>query len=345
MGYEHIEADHAVFVCRQNGVLSIIILYVDDITMTGNSLDVIDRDKEALKQCYQMTDLGEISWILGIHVTRDREAGWIALSQQKYIEEILERFGKSDVRPITTPAVANEHLVKLDSPEVNTKSYQGALGALMYLMLGTRPDLAYAVGTLSRYAANPGHDHQRALERVFRYLRGTCDYELTYRRGTDSGLTLYGFTDADWASDVNDRRSTSGYAFFLAGGAISWSSKKQTSITLSSTEAEYIAGTHGAKEAVWLRQFLEQIHFPPSSPTDMYMDNQSAIAIAKNPEFHDRTKHIDVCHHFLRKKVEDKQINLEYIPTNDQIADVLTKGLSREKHDKFMMGMGVHRPN
>jgi hypothetical protein len=152
-----------------------------------------------------MTDLGEISWILGIHIMQDREAGWITLSQQKYIEEILEHFGKSDVRPITTPAVANKHLIKLDSPEVDTKSYQGTLGALMYLMLGTHPDLAYTVGTLGHYAANPGHDHQCTLERVFHYLCGTHNYKLAYRHGTDSGLTLYGFTNTDWASNVNDQ--------------------------------------------------------------------------------------------------------------------------------------------
>ena len=174
----------------------------------------------------------------------------------------------------------------------------------MYLMLGTRPDLAYAIGALGRHAANPGPDHQRALERVYRYLRATHDYQLFYQRGSDSGTTLHGFVDADWGSDVNDRKSTSGYAFMLAGGAISWSSKKQTSVALSSTEAEYIAGTHGAKEAIWLRQFLEQIHFPPSSPTILHIDNQSAIVIAKNPEFHDRTKHIDIRHHFLRKTQE-----------------------------------------
>jgi hypothetical protein len=151
--------------------------------------------------------------------------------------------------------------------------------------------------------------------------------------------------DTDWGSNINDHKSTSSYAFMLAGGAISWSSKKQTSVTLSSTEAKYIAGTHSAKEAVWLRQFLEQIHFCPTAPTNIHINNQSAITIAKNPEFHDHTKHINICHHFLCKKVEEKQINLKYVSTNTQVTDILTKGLSCKKHDRFTTGMGVCHPN
>jgi hypothetical protein len=344
MGYVRTECDHAVFIRFQNGKLSIIALYVDDFTMACDDLQVILRDKEELKKYYNMTDLGEISYILGMHVTRDREAGRIELSQQKYIEEILERFGKSDVRPISTPALANEHLIKLSSPEVDVKSYQRALGAIMYPMLGTRPDLAYAVGALGRHAANPGEDHERALDRVFRYLQATKDWHLTYQRGTPGGLTLTGYVDADWANELSDRSSTSGYVYRLAGGAISWSSKKQSSIALSSTEAEYIAGAHAAKEVVWLRRLLNELGLPDDDPTVLQMDSQSAIAIAKNPQFHDRTKHIEVRHHFLRRKVEDGEIELDYIPTNDQVADALTKGLNREKHTRFAREMGLCRP-
>jgi hypothetical protein len=290
-----------------------------------------------------MTDLGEISYILGMHVTRDREAGRIKLSQQKYIKEILERFGKSDVRPISTPVLANEHLIKLSSPEVDVKSYQRALGTIMYPMLGTRPDLAYAVGALGRHAANPGEDHQRALDRVFRYLQATKDWRLTYQRGTPGGHTLTGFVDADWANDLSDRSSTSGYVYKLTGRAISWSSKKQSSIALSSTEAEYIASAHAAKEVVWLRRLLAELGLSIDDPTVLHMDSQSAIAIAKNPQFHDRTKHIEVRHHFLRRKVEDEEIELNYVSTNEQVADALTKGLNREKHSKFAKEMGLSR--
>ena len=158
----------------------------------------------------------------------------------------------SDARPITTPMLANEHLIKLSLPEIDAKSYQCALGVLMYPMLGTHPDLTYSVTILGQHAANPGPNHQHALECVFRYLRAMRNHQLVYQCGTDAGITLHGFTDADWGSDVNDQRSTSSYVLMLAGGAISWSLKKQSAVALSSTEAKYIAGTHAAKEVIWL---------------------------------------------------------------------------------------------
>jgi hypothetical protein len=344
MGYTPTNADHAVFTRTKDGTPSIIALYVDDITMACKSLKVINEDKEMLKKTYQMTDLGEITWILGMHVTRDRDAGWIALSQERYVNDVLERFGKANIKPISTPTTPNEHLIKLDSPEVDTKSYQSAIGALMYPMLGTRPDLAYTVAALGRHAANPGEEHLHALDRAFRYLRATSDRRLVFQRGTQDGSRLHGYVDADWASDVNDRKSTSGFVFMLAGGAISWSSKKQPSVALSSTEAEYIAGAHATKEAIWLKNLVSEIWKDQikNSPITLYIDNQSAIAIAKNPEFHDRTKHIEVRHHFLRQQVDSKSIELKYLPTDKQVADVLTKGLAREKHERFTANMGVH---
>ena len=170
MGYCRTTADYAVFTRTTEGPTSIIALYVDDITMVCRDLDSIQQDKAALQKQYQMTDLGEIAWILGMHVTRDRKAGWIALSQEKFSREILERFGKSDVRPISTPTLANKHLTKLKSAEVDVKQYQRAIGALMYPMLGTHPDFPYTIAALGRHAAMPGPDHQRTLDWAFRYL-------------------------------------------------------------------------------------------------------------------------------------------------------------------------------
>jgi hypothetical protein len=249
----------------------------------------------------------------------------------------------ADARPICSPTLANEHLVKIASPEIDVRSYQSAIGALMYPMLGTRPDLAYTVAALGRHSATPGSDHERALDRAFRYLRATSDWQLVFQRGTPGGTVLHGFVDADWASDVNDRKSTSGFVFMLGGAAISWSSKKQTSVALSSTEAEYIAAAHATKEVVWLRRLLTELGLNLRPPTVLHVDNQSAIAIARNPEFHDRTKHIEVRHHFLRHKVEGEEIRLEYTPTDDQVADVLTKGIVHAKHERFSGAMGIRR--
>ena len=156
------KADHTVFTRMRNGTLSIIALYVDDSTMASGDLESISQDKASLRERYEMTDLGDLSWILGMHVTCDRDAGWIAISQQKHIEETLERFGKSDICPISTPTLANERLIKISSPEIDVKSYQSAIGALMYPMLGTCLDLAYTVAALGRHSASPGEEHERA---------------------------------------------------------------------------------------------------------------------------------------------------------------------------------------
>jgi len=211
----------------------------------------------------------------------------------------------------------------------------------MYPMLSTQLDLAYAIRALGRHTANPGEEHKWALDWVFCYLQATKDWHLTYQHGAPEGLTLTGFVDADWANELSDRSSTSGYVYQLAGGAISWSSKKQLSIALSSTEAEYIAGVHATKEVVWLRQLLAELGLLDDDPTILHIDNQSAMAIAKNPQFYDRTKHIEVWHHFLCHKVEDGEIRLEYVPTGDQVADALIKGLNQEKHNKFAREMGL----
>ena len=170
-------------------------------------------------------------------------------------------------------------------------------------MLGTWPDLAYAVRALGRHAANPREKHVQALERVFRYFQVTKDWRLIFQCGTSEGTTLTGFVNADWANELSNRSSTSGFIYKLARAMISWSSKKQLSITLSSTEVEYITRAHTAKEVIWLRQLLAELGIPDHNPTTLHMDNQSTMAIAKNPQFHNQTKHIEVQHHFLQHKV------------------------------------------
>jgi hypothetical protein len=233
---------------------------------------------------------------LGIRIAQDCSAGWITLSQEKYIDDILEHFKRSNTCPISTPTLPNKHLTKLNSPKVDMKLYQHMVGTLMYTMLRTCPDLAYMVATLGHHAANPGDDHQQALNRTFQYLRATKDSCLVFQHGTPNGSTLTGYVDADWASNVNNQKSTSGFVFMLSGAAVSWSSKKQPSVALSSTEAKYIAAAHMAKKCVWLRWLLTELGLPSHLATPLHMDNQSAITIAitHNSEFHDWTKHIEV---------------------------------------------------
>ena len=340
MGYQCTEADHAVFM-HGRGDTSIIALYVDDITMAGTNLKAINQDKESLKRFYKMTNLGDLSWILSMHVVHDHAEGWISISQEKYSNDVLERLGKADCQPMVTPMLAGEHLAKVSAPEVDVKSYQSMVGALMYSMLGTWPDLAFVVGSLGRHSVRPGVEHQHALECTLHYLCGTSDYSLTFQCGTPKGTELVGYVDTDWASNVNDRKSTSGFVFMLGGAAVSWGSKKQTLVTLSSTEVEYIAAAHAAKEAIWLRCLLPKLRESLKLPTTLFINNQSAMVIAQNPEFHNRMKHIEVQYHFLQQVVDDGEIHLEYLPTREQIVDILTKGLSREKHKVFVRKMGL----
>ena len=215
------------------------------------------------------------------------------------------------------------------------------LGSLMYSAIGTRPDISFAVNTLAQHASAPGEAHLRALKRIFHYLIGTKNYKLIFN-GRTKDRTLIGFVDADWAGDANSRRSISGYVFFLNGTPVSWAAKKQPSISLSSTESEYMASSLATREAVYLRQFLVELGFRQIGPTPILIDNQSAIAIARNPEFHARTKHIEVRHHYVREKLEDGIIDLQYCPTADQTADILTKPLSLIKHEKFVKNLTLH---
>lgn len=239
----------------------------------------------------------------------------------------------------------NSKLTKLSEaePDINVKLYQSMLGSLMYAMIGGHPDLAFSVGTLSKHSTTPGTQHLQAIKRVYRYLRGMLDLRLAYRStppgARDSISTaLTGYVNADWASNTIDRRSTSGYIFVLSGSAISWSSKCQSFTAFSSTEAKYMATSNTTKEAIWLRAFLSELG---CLPVPLLIDNQSAIALIKNPEHHERTKHIDVRYHFIRDSYDNAVIDPEYIPTRDQVADTLIKALAREKHQRFLDGLGL----
>ena len=248
-----------------------------------------------------------------------------------------------DCKPVTTPFA--EKLSKEMSPssseeieKMQNVPYQSAVGSLMYAMLGTRPDISYSVGVISQYSSNPGEQHWRAVKRIFRYLKGTMNYSLEYRR---SDQVTHGYSDADWAGNLDNRRSTTGYAFIMNNAAISWASKRQPTVALSTTEAEYMALAQATKEAIWIQRFLDEVGVKLPTRMTIYSDNQSAISLAKNSTFHARTKHIDIRHHFLREKIENGEIEICFCGTESMTADVLTKGLCREKHEKFSFDISI----
>ena len=314
--------------------------HVDDMLILAKGLAVKARMKQEIAKRFETKDLGKVHHFCGFEITRDRLSRTITVAHNRYFTIIIKRFGLENACPSPTPMAANLQLDRLENPTVDTHHYQSMLGSLMYASIGTRPDISFAVNTLAQHASAPGEPHLQVLKRIFRYLAGTKEYRLVFN-GRAKDHSLVGYVDADWAGDSNSRRSISGYVFLLGGCPISWAAKKQPSISLSSTESEYMASTLATREAVFLRQFLVELGFRPTGPTPIFADNQSAIALAHNPEFHACTKHIEVRHHYIREKLEDRVIDLKFTPTGDQIADIFTKPLLIGKHSKFVHGLSL----
>lgn len=353
IGFRVNEADPGVFSAHNGDDTTILAIHVDDCMITGSSPDLIVKYKRELNARYALTDLGPIHWLLGIKVTRDREARTISLSQTSYVDTILSRFSLSDAKPVASPITPGADLSKEDAPKDATEAahmkktpYREAIGSLMYAAVATRPDITFAVNTLSQFLNNPGELHWQAVKRVFRYLAGTKTFTLTYGNERHA---LLGYTDADGASQFH-RHAISGYAFIIDGGAISWASRKQEIVTLSTAESEYVAATHAAKESIWLKRLIESLFkttrspsCPTTTPITLYCDNQAAIRLASDDNYHARTKHIDIRYHFIRKCIADKFINIKYCPTDDMTADILTKALPKHKVALHSHTLGICR--
>lgn len=340
IGFKQSTSDPCVFV-RSRQDLEILAVYVDDLILITESTESMDELKQALKTRYKMKDMGELSYILGISVVQEKEKNCVFLHQKHYIETILQKYGMNNANPITTPADTNVKLIKDDgvSKPVNPSTYQSMVGSLLYAAMATRPDIAHAVSVVSKFNANPNAAHLTAVKRILRYLKGTVNLALKYER-SESG-TLIGFSDADWAGDQDDRRSTTGKILFLSGGAVSWFSKKQATVALSTAEAEYVAVSQAAQEGTWLKRLLTDLGMSDSS-TVILEDNQGAIAIAKNPVNHSRTKHIDIRYHYIRECVQNGQIQVQYCPTIDMKADILTKPLTRQRFECLRRKIGLY---
>ncbi|KAJ1300258.1 hypothetical protein OPQ81_005086 [Rhizoctonia solani] len=326
MGFTRCEMDHAVFWRREDKSLAIIPAHVDDMLVAGTPRAYLEGVKAELAKSLDIVDLGEPRMFVGVEIERDREAGTLKISQRRYIDDILKRFGMEGCKSCVTPMAETPNLPKLDSPTIDRTLYQRGVGSLMYAVISTRPDIAYSTGLLAQHAANPGKEHWAALQRVLRYLRGTRDVGIVYDRSKPSELV--GFVDADYAGDPHTSRSTSGWTFKMAGGSVAWSSRKQPTISLSSTEAEYVAAASAARELIWIRSILSELGFLENGPTTVFTDNQSSMALAKNPSHHQNTKHIRVKYHFIREMIELKEVELKFIPTDKQIADLRNAALS-----------------
>ncbi|KAI5323652.1 hypothetical protein L3X38_032724 [Prunus dulcis] len=315
----------------------ILCLYVDDLIYTSTNPRMAEVFKKNMMKEYEMTDLGTMRYFLGIQVQQSDEG--IFISQGKYAENLLKKFNMLKSKPMDTPMAINLKLTSNDgAPKFDASIYKSVVGSLIYLT-NTRPDIVHAVSVVSRFMSDPSNHHFAAVKRILRYIQGTKGYGIRYTQ--EKKAHLVGYTDSDWAGAIDDRKSTSGHVFFLGSKVISWSSKKQSTVALSTTEAEYISATSAACEAVWIRRILADLRQEQNTPTKLYCDNMSTIAMTKNPVFHSRSKHIELRHHFIRKLVEDGEIELKFCGTDEQIADVFTKALPREKFYYFRERLNV----
>ena len=315
----------------------IYVVWVDDIIVVADSNKMMNYGKNILKNNFKMKDMGEISNFLGIKFKRYSD-GSCSMEQGHYLESILEKYGMMSCKPRATPCEVKLSAYHSEDDEIGNESkYRAIVGSLIYAMTCTRPDLSWIVTKLSQHLSKPTVGDWAILKHVLRYVKGTLDYKLMFRK-SGSNLRLVGFSDSDWASSEDDRRSTTGYYFSLSdvGPAISWKSRKQSTVALSSCEAEYMALTEATQEAIYLKQvYSDLVRESYDDPIQLYGDNQGSLALIKNPVRHNRTKHIDIRYHFIREHFLNNLIAVSYVETENNVADVMTKAMTQFKLRKF----------
>ncbi|CAL2274238.1 unnamed protein product [Prunus armeniaca] len=334
-GFIQSKADYSLFTRKVGKSFTTLLIYVDDILITGNDIDAINSLKSFLHTRFRIKDLGDLKYFLGIEVSRSKKG--IYVSQRKYALEILKDYGFLGARPVDFPmeeAKLSDKGELLKDPE----KYRRLVGRLLYLTI-TRPDITYSVHVLSRFMHQLRLPHMDAALRVVRYLKSTPGQGLLFQ--SDNKLDLIAYCDSDWAGCLITRRSTTGYCVFLGNSLISWRTKRQRTVSLSSAEAEYRAMASTCCEVTWLRFLLQDLHLPSSEASHMYCDNQAALHIAANPVFHERTRHIEMDCHFIRDKIIDGTVSTWHVNSSQQLADTFTKPLGKEKFSAMLRKLGV----
>ena len=329
-----------------------VAIYVDDITFTGTT-NKMDEFEKALSNAFDIKHGGELKWILGMKVERDIENRKSVINQELYIRGVLEQYGMEDSNPTPIPMYPKPIPSKsmgpqneIEKAEMAKFPYRNAIGSLSYAAVCTRPDISYAVSKLAQYCENPGIDHWKAIKQILRYLRETTTIGLEFNFSGDTSMTLRGYSDSDWASCIDTRRSTTGYVFMFNTSPISWNTKRQDTVAMSSTEAEYMALAASAQEAIFLKMITKDLNirkmcvqietepkeheqFPDTvrECTEILSDSTGAIQLAQNPTQHSRTKHIDIKHHFIRERIETGDLGVYHVPGRENPADMMTKAL------------------
>jgi hypothetical protein len=340
-GFRKCSVEYGVYVKKSDDQhMLIICLYVDDLLVTGSSLVEIKNFKSQMQSEFEMTDLGKLTYFLGMELLET--SGGIVLHQAKYAKEILRKFEMIDCNSSVTPADTKVKIEDDDTSEaVVSTMFRQLVGSLRYLCQ-SRPDISYAVGYISRFMSKPLKSHFLAAKRILRYINGTVHYGVLFPYSSNrETLELVGFSDADWCGDKIERKSTSGYLFKFQGAPVSWCSKKQPVIALSSCEAEYVAGSLASCQANWLQSLLSEMGIIEDITVVLNLDNKSAINLAKNPISHGKSKHIETRFHFLRDQVSKGKLKLEFCSSEDQQADIMTKAVKRDQFLKLRREMGV----
>ncbi|KAD4385441.1 hypothetical protein E3N88_25609 [Mikania micrantha] len=338
-GFERCKLEQAVYKKETSQDLTLVAIYVDDLLVTGSNQEKITKFKLQMEQKFEMSDLGLLTYYLGLEVVQD-ETG-IKVTQKNYAKKILKMVGLEDCNATKFPMEPGLKLKKDDgSKSVDATEYRKIFGSLRYLT-HTRPDLLYAVGYTSRYMQEPKSNHQQAVKQILRYIKGTIDLGIHYQKGGEEGLM--GYSDSSYSVDQDDGKSTTGAVFFYNEKPITWLSQKQQTVALSSCEAEFMAATSAACQAIWLRGLIAEITGREEQQVIIKVDNKSAIALMKNPVFHGRSKHINTRFHYIRECVERNQIKVEHISGEEQRADILTKALPKIRFAEMRNLLGVDK--
>ncbi|BES89629.1 Reverse transcriptase (RNA-dependent DNA polymerase) [Nesidiocoris tenuis] len=339
LGFKRSQQDSCFFIRKRNGNMILVALYVDDGLVATTDPQELQEFIKELKAEFKIT-VKDANFYLGIEINQ-KEDGSVTINQQNYIKKILQRFNMFECSPAPTPIIkdSTQSGGEDSNKEPVNFPYRQAVGALMYVMTATRPDIAYAVGVVARNLENPSNDDVVRVKRIFRYLKGSMSLGITYQPDLNKGV-LKCFSDADHAGDQATGRSTTGVFCLYAGGAVTWLSQLQATVSISTTEAEIVAASEAGREIAWLKRFLSELVDIKAIP-ELQVDNEAAVRLAENPEFHRRTKHIRVRHFFIRELVNDGEVRVTKIPTEFQLADALTKPLAKPRLKSILEEIGL----
>lgn len=340
LGFRRSTSDQCLYVkgTGQNQVF--LVLYVDDVLLIGRHLKLVEVVKKCLSTEFEMTDVGEVNCFLGMKIERNVEKRELRISQRSFLEGLLKRFNMSDCKPISTPMECRLRLKKGEESMRTDKPYRELVGCLMYVTLTSRPDLCAAVNYFSQFQSCPTEEHWVHLKRILRYVRGTIDLGLVFR-GDDKSPAMEAYSDADWANDLVDRRSLTGSVFRVHGCTVSWLTRKQPTVSLSSTEAELIALCVTVCHGIWMTRLLKELGVKFEEPIIYYEDNQSTIRVVEDERDVGRLKHIDVKFRFVRELIQRGQVAVQYVPSANQLADVMTKGLPSKAFLQHRTNLGL----